>query len=417
MFVSRSSLWTDLCSADPDKTRVYLERSKSSPIDLSLSLPLSDPFSELIPRAIGRLRFLCINAGGGDLEDIIAHLSRPAPLLEELSIGNVQDPKLISALFNGDLSSLRGLYLEEVCTELPWRNMVNLTMLMLVRMSPLSVKQVLDFFEGAPHLREVDLYSTTPLSGAQPDRLVSLPYLERMDSRGHPSSHLFDHLLIPVGARLTVCVDLTTPPIGGHPPRFIDNLRNFSNFTTIKLDCGPTRIQFSGPNGEVRMDLRDDRTYMALESLAHFNTSKTEQLEIVGSDPPSCDPPHRAFLPMKNLRTLTLVRCKNPHFFVHALDPGMSLSGVVVCPKLEELVIEHREMFDIRSVTGTAAARASKGVGFKIVRIVPWRKVVHPQLDVLELEKYVRHVECEVDKAADGISDADEEGRGNEGGV
>ena len=65
-FISRSSLWIDFDCTGIDKTHVYLERSKSSPIKVSLkrlySLAPQDPFHQIIPRAIGRLESLSIRA-------------------------------------------------------------------------------------------------------------------------------------------------------------------------------------------------------------------------------------------------------------------------------------------------------------------------------------------------------------------
>ena len=59
MFTSRSLLWTDFDCEDVEKTRVYLERSKSSPIKVGLDkdygLLLHDPFFQIVPHAVGRL--------------------------------------------------------------------------------------------------------------------------------------------------------------------------------------------------------------------------------------------------------------------------------------------------------------------------------------------------------------------------
>ena len=64
VFTSRPSLWTDLNCADLDKAEVYLERSKSLPINLSLdrddSLSPSDPFLQIIPRVVGQLGSLSV---------------------------------------------------------------------------------------------------------------------------------------------------------------------------------------------------------------------------------------------------------------------------------------------------------------------------------------------------------------------
>ena len=57
--------------------------------------------------------------------------------------------------------------------------MTNLTSFILDNMplGGVSVGQFLDFFESAPCLREIQLISATPTSGAQDGRLVSLACL------------------------------------------------------------------------------------------------------------------------------------------------------------------------------------------------------------------------------------------------
>jgi hypothetical protein len=425
VFISRSSLWINLDCEDEDKTRVYLERSKSLPINLSLHAngPLSSyhPFFKIVPHAIGRLKSLDIDLGMVDFpQDIADPLSRSAPLLEELSIRGAYDyapnrnPVLPPTLFNGDLSSLRELKLGSVHTELRWRNMVNLTSIMLARMSwgNDSVEQLLDFFESAPHLRKVQLLATLT-SNAQNGRLVSLACLRRMEITGGGSaSPLLDHLLIPVGANLKIEVELPCPPIEDHPPRFLDNLRNLPNFTDIYLLTAgySLQVQFSGPNGQVRMisrRLQSDNTGFVLD---HFDTSKVERLKIDRGIRPSSGPLHRALLPMKHLRTLTLHHFASPDLFVYALLPDSSLSGDVVCPELEELVIAVDDWAGyMKSVIEVMAARASRGLKLKSVRI--FAKNQPARTDVLELEKHVSDVECgpEADETDDEDDDIDEE--------
>jgi hypothetical protein len=153
-------------------------------------------------------------------------------------------------------------------------------------------------------------------------------------------------------------------------------------------------------------------TSSVLGSLARFDTSKTERLKIDYGNSPSRDPPYRALLPMKDLRTLTLSRCTSPHIFVHALHPNMSLSGDVVCPKLEELVLVldvYGAMFSAEDVIGTLAARASRGAKPKAIRLINRNKFT--EIDVLKLKEHVLHVEWgpEVDEANDGSDDGDGE--------
>ena len=409
MFISCSSLWTDFCCVDADKTCTYLERSKSSPINLSLSrdhdLAPSDPFLQIIPRAIGRLESLSIKGTPENLQDITTHLSRPAPLLDFLSIDGGSEyaprrnPVLASPLFNEDLSPLRDLRLRSVRTELPWRNMVNLTSFTLACTSPgeISVRQLLDFFESAPRLCKVQLHSATPTSGAQDGRLVSLACLEWLSIFGSkPSSLLLNHLLIPVGAKLTTRVDLLGPLIEDHLPRSLDNLRNLTGFTEINLSIAVwyPRVQFSGPNGQVAMvpaTPRIDTTHLVLESLARFDTSKVERLEINRGDPSSRDLPYQTFLLMKSLRILTLSDCRSPHIFIDALRPRTS-SEVLICPELEELVLVlcvDEEALNITAVAQMAAMRALRGAKLKSVKIVG-----HDEAMWINASKLKEHVLC-----------------------
>ena len=156
-----------------------------------------------------------------------------------------------------------------------------------------------------------------------------------------------------------------------------------------------SRIEFSGPNGQVIIFpnvFRANTPCLALGSLVQFNTSKAEWLEIRYGDPPASDSPQRTLLPMKELRTLILDRYSRPDTFVDVLDPSVSSSGVAVCPKLEELVIEGGKAVDIKKVIRMAEVRASRGVKLKLVRIASQDKF--GEIDVLELKKHVCHVEC-----------------------
>jgi len=412
VFVSRSSLWTNFDCSDEEKTRVYFERSKSSPINLSLDLLASDgilpgnPFFQIIPHATGRLKSLFVKGQSKDVEVVTSHLSHPAPLLEHLSIRTKppfahRNPVLPSALFNGDLSSLRVLRLESVHTELPWRNMVNLTSFTLsYTLEEISVGQLLDFFENAPHLEAIELYFAIPTSGVQDRRVVSLECLKRMyiKNDGSPSV-LLDHLLIPVGAKLEIEARLLSSLIGEHLPRCLDNLKNFSDFTAIRLHR--TGMEFSGPNGQVKITLRasrDGSTDLTLGSLAEFDTSKTERLEIEDGALPSKEPLYQALLPMKDLRTFTLSGSISPDILIRALQPSTSSSEVMVCPKLEEFVIVLYPVYfglessEITSTIEMAVARASRGGKLKTVRIFHRRGTAN--LDVSELRKHVWNVEC-----------------------
>jgi len=406
IFISRSSLWTNFDCLDGEKTRVYYERSKSSPINLSLDLNkdiLPHDLFQLIPHATGRLKSLSVKGRSENVQAVTYHLSHPAPLLEHLSISfGPPTPgyysSLPSALFNGDLSSLRTLCLEFVHTELPWRNMVNLTSLALTHIPSIPsgtvfAGRLLDFFESAPYLNEVQLCDATPMTGIQDGRLVSLACLESMDIEASvPCSALLNHLLIPAGAKLTIRAHLSnSSSIEEHLPRSLDNLKNLSDFTAIELYSHEyyQHVKFSGPNGQVNIALSDDRKDLLFEFLAELDTSKTERLEIDRSHLLSRETLYRALLPMKDLRTLTLSRCRSPYTLIHALLPCSS--EVVVCPKLEELVLTPHPHERIVGVIEMVAARASRGEKLRTLRIIGGLDAV--DLDVSELGKYVCNVE------------------------
>ena len=277
--------------------------------------------------------------------------------------------------------------------------MVNLVSFTLtnILLGDLSVGHLLDFFESVPRLREVELASATPTSGAQDGRLVSLGCLERMSIIGRkPPFLLLEHLLIPVGATLTIGADLRSPTIEDHLLKSLDNLKNLPGFTGIYLYfCRwHPRIEFSGPNRNVIIFpayLGLPTTQSILESLALFDTSKVERLEIENGQSSARDLPYQTLLPMKRLRTLTLSRCQNIHIFTDALQPRAG-SEDVVCPELEKLVLVPRSDLEAKDVIGMAVARELRRVKLKSVRIATHDKV--EEADVLELKKHVLQVEC-----------------------
>jgi len=158
-------------------------------------------------------------------------------------------------------------------------------------------------------------------------------------------------------------------------------------------------MEFSGPNGEVVMELTtkatlDDGARMVLGSLAQFDTSKTELLEINFTGHPSSYSPYDTLLPMNGLHTLQLHQCTSPDIFIRALDPSKCLSGVVVCPKLEKLDMRNKAAVDIKDVIGMAAARESRGATLNFLRIIHrWGGSTSAQSDVLELKKHVFRLE------------------------
>jgi hypothetical protein len=96
--ISRSSLWTKLDFIDTDKTRTYIQRSRSSPFELYLrdDEVMVHAFPLIIPH-IQRLKPLTVDAR--DLPSALRHFRCHVPLLRELdiSVSTGIDPVLDSA--------------------------------------------------------------------------------------------------------------------------------------------------------------------------------------------------------------------------------------------------------------------------------------------------------------------------------
>ena len=377
-----------------------------------------DPFLQVVPHITGRLKSVTINGIPENIQEITSQLSPPAPLLESLTIGvdcecsPQRGPVIPATLFDGDLSSLRELGLRCIRTELPWRNMVNLTSFTLDYTSPgeSSVRHLLDFFASAPRLRKIQLRFATPTFGTQRGRLVSLPNLKRMHIfGGGPPSLLFDHLLIPAGAKLTTEVDSRGSL---HLPKSLNFLQVFE-FPRFRIHLYvrdfSLSIRFSGPNCDISIvpatSPAISTTCRVLESLAQFDPSNVERLRLAGGDlmkSSACD--LSAVLPcMRDLRALTISRCTNLSRFFSFFNDRVHL----YCPRLEDFILDPRGdggNFDIQGVI-VLAAKAK----LKSVRIVSWDKSV--QTNALKLKEYVAHVECNprVALVSDDVDSGDEE--------
>jgi len=427
IFISRTSLWTGVYPEDAYKTHVSLDCTYSEPSPVNAWLERYqgphpyDPPTQIIPHAIAQLKSMVIHGRPQNIQEVTAQLSHPAPLLESLRIEvdgihyPEAGPVIATTLFNGDLSSLHDLYLRGLRMELPWRNMVNLTSFTLAHALRIesSVGQLLDFFESAPRLRKIQLHRATPTSGAQGGRLVSLGCLKRMDIIGGGSpALLLDHLLIPVGAKLTTQGDkrfINYLPI---PLETVRDLIGFRIHLYVK-EFYPS-IQITGQAGEFNIipttppATTTSDTCQVLESLTKFASSKTERLRLAGGDLLLWDgcTLYAMLYPMKGLRTITISRCKNVSKIFDWLD------DIDMCPKLEELVVDARadgEKLDIQLVIQAMAKRAAMGAKLKSFRIASRDKFV--QTCALKLKEYIPHVECSprVALVSDTIDSSDEE--------
>jgi len=215
IFTSRPSLWSYLECRDVDKTRVYIERSKVSPLEVYIEDSPDDPYIKyavlLMTQLINRLKCLTISAEG--VSHLFDHFACRAPLLKTLAItfSDLPPPALSNTFLDGDFSSLDELRLDGIITHLAWKSLSNLTTFELSRIpaSSVSVTQLLNLFGSAPLLRVITLEDSLPASSdAPPARILSLTYLKELKIDAHqPHLILLNNLSIPTGASLVLEFD------------------------------------------------------------------------------------------------------------------------------------------------------------------------------------------------------------------
>ena len=200
----------------------------------------------------------------------------------------------------------------------------------------------------------------------------------------------------------------------GYLPEVSPNLKNLSHITAVNLYFGPMRkyVRLSGPSGSLRLlaspDFSEHRRINestaedeVLRSLVPI-LSKTQRLVVSGyteSDPADAEncPLLRFFSSVHNLRTLTLTECNNLPF-VLALNPEDNPTKVVLCPKLEEILlyVELEDNFHIQSLIDMAKNRESRGAKLSSVVAIGLGGF-QPGEEMFNLREHVVSVERRVD--------------------
>ena len=303
LFTSCPLLWACLDCSSVDKTKTYIERSKSSPLEICLWLGNSPSHPEealvLVATHVGRLGTLSTEGNSDQvLTVLIKHFSCPVPPLRKLNIRYYHiDNRALTLpdeLFNGDLSSLLDLCLYGVIIPLPWRGLSNLTTFSLFNVpeDKILLTPLLDFLESTPHLRCITFFDSIPNSSDAPaERLVSLPHLKDLYISAQPAhSVLLNHLSIPAGVSLNLTLTLSgnESPILSHLPESLNNLDNLSHIISINLCLSSEQrsVRLNGPSGELymrgnwRRSNRNGAPGRFLRSLDKFDISRSQWLAV-----------------------------------------------------------------------------------------------------------------------------------------
>ena len=397
-----------------DKTRTYIQRSRSSPLKLNLEFDedINDSFPLMIPH-VHRLKSLTIRTY--PLPSVLDNFRFRTPLLEKLDIqiNTIDEVIPDSALFDGDLPSLRNLRLSGFFTHFPWKNLANLQAVRLEHsFRPYQTTQILDLFDSAPLLRAVFLrYPMPDSSDAPPGRMVTLRHLKLfIIDAVPPQSTLLRHLQIPIGASLIseFCFHGQECPLLDYIPETPPNLNNLSHITTIHLflSSGSKCVRLSGPSGSLQVYASPvcceaPFSYAIdchiLQSFGPTMLSKIQRL-IVSAHLPhqkwvgEC-PIFQTLSSMNNLRTLALVNCDTLPFIL-ALDPKQNLSNPVLCSNMEELVLHISSYdFSFKPIVNMAKNRASRGAKLSSIVIVSPASLWSSWKGIPELSDHITHLE------------------------
>ena len=434
LFISRPSLWARLDCRSIEKTRVYIDRSKNSPLEIHLDghyIPsyCEEAFLLAVPHASRVKTLSAIGWLPSDspalLQTLVEQFSRPVPLLEKLKIDVLcTTPTLPTTLFNGDVSSLRELSLTGILMPPSWMGLGNLTIFNLCDLPDYKIPltHLLDFFESAPRLRDIRLRNSIPHhSDAPPERIVPLPNLIKLKTIGHPvNSVLLNHLSIPSGASVALVFTFRGPilPFPAHIPDTLDNLDNISRIATINLCFGPDRraMRLNGPSGELcvlgnwagEAARPHTDTPRFLRFLNRFDTSRCRQLgisqcrfqqDLLTSVPIKLWSTYQFLFSMGDLRVLTLIESFNLPFIL-TLNPDKTPDKIVLCPKLEDIIlyVNLSGGVHIDELLSMTEERASRGAKLSTITIVSTCALT-PTMEVFRLRNHVSRVEYKFDNA------------------
>jgi len=426
IIMSRPLLWARLDCMNASRTKLYIERSKCCPLEISLrqarnTLYREEALNLTVPH-IGRLRILSVSGKPTKvLPALVKHFSCPVPLLDTLTINFVlaQAPIPSGKLFNGDPSSLRQLSLTGVTLPLPWGDLSNLTTFSLHQVpgDKILLTQLLDFFESAPYLRHVQFHDSIPNSSDAPARrVVPLPHLKELSIIAQPAhSILLNHLSIPIGAslRLEFTFSGGDSPISSYLPKSPDNLYNLSHITATRLHFGTDQrsMRFSGPSGGLHVfgrwtQARIDQPNVGITRLLRtlldqFDISRNQWLAITlchyrprPSTLIETWSVYQTLHSMEDLRTLTLARCITLPFIL-TLNPQKNSSNTVVCPKLEGIILYIKRLGQFRTneLLNMAKERALRGAKLSTISIISLDDASISSREMSQLREHVSHVE------------------------
>jgi hypothetical protein len=271
--ISSPLLWTSFqfkFRPDLDRTFTYLERSKSTPIDVKISSHSPkdlEVLKHLAPH-IARTRSLVIDGTHLDVHAISPLFRNPVPSLQHLEIDSRECPIRLPDDFLGQqASSLRFARFSGVCptSKFPFSlpNLTEFELSLPQSIGPLCMSALFQFFSGSPLLQKIDI-DTGPgvLEDIPPDQVISLESVVELDFTSKPTGLILPHLRLPRLRRLWVNFSggITLPKLADLLP--FDGRWLITGTTKMLYYCigYVYRVELAGKGIDVSLVLTADRT-------------------------------------------------------------------------------------------------------------------------------------------------------------
>ena len=364
-----TTLWTSIDCRSESRTSILLERSKSSPIDVTVDLAHFVPEAvSLIANHTHRMRSIDVALSARRFGDVRSLLNGLAPILETMRMegrweeedlsGSPRPFPAYSSLFQGQFPALRALHLKEYPLDLARSTSVMtncLTTLDLNDRRHYYLHDLLEHLENYHNLVRLrislsNLQETIPAS-----RIVSLPKLRELRLAWLPFVFL-QHLSFPPSTNLNIR-SRSRDHAGGYSladvwardglpqaleSRAVNGIKMvFCKSSSIIVLSGShstlvEHIYDSSRSSSFRSDCLDSFQSLPIATTQSLKFTQPPQCPFTGSfRPQSCT---RLLLQMPELQQITLDSSIAP-YFIRALEP---VDRDIPCPRLGVLIVIRR---------------------------------------------------------------------------
>lgn len=348
--VSAPCLWTRVPCNNMNQAAIYLERSKSAPIDVAAEFTPATlskfPAMESIIPHLGRVRLMRIHPRLGETIPAVFKFRSPAPLLQHLAISRFPRghmSRLPRDFLGCHVPSLRSLRWDDsslLSTPFPPPSPIRLPYDPNVPPAPLQV--VLGLISSAPHLEDLSILIpyADEVSDPFPVQDIHLSSLHRLEWVSGPVfCRVLPYFKVPHLKELSIFLPFDT---GGSTMADLLPSHSFplvTVITSMDFHAGPgdSGIKLAGEGvkvtmftGPPHMDNTDN-----FFSVAPFSLAQITKLTLRMTAKPMAT----RIGDFVSLERLELIRCEEDAEVLSDLSPSPDLGSFIRCPHLATIKV------------------------------------------------------------------------------